>query len=166
MKAAPIVGQTLAYFAFFAAVGYLSFYPAYTHMQPDVALVRINIGHSGKRFADCKRMSWEEISKLPPHERRPHDCPRERMPVYVEVDLDGRNLYRESLVPLGFHRDGVSTTYQRFPVAPGKHHVVARLRDSKREKGFDYERAEDVVLVAGQNFVVDFQADTGGFKFR
>lgn len=158
--------QALAYLAFFAAVGYFSFYPAYTHMPEDVALVRLSFSHSGRRLDECKRLSWEEISKLPPHERRPHDCPRERMPVYVEVDLDGKNLYRESLVPPGFHRDGAASTYRWFPVAPGKHRVTARLRDSARATGFDYEHSEEVTLAAGQNFVIDFRADTGGFKFR
>jgi hypothetical protein len=158
--------QVLAYLGFFAGLGYFSFYPGYTHVSSEVALLRISFGHSGKHLVECKRLTWEEINKLPPHERRPFDCPRERVPVYVEVDLDGKSLYRESLTPLGFHRDGASTTYQRFEVAPGKHRVAARLRDSARADGFDYELARDVTLVAGQNFVIDFQADTGGFKFR
>lgn len=166
MSAFRIILQGLAYAAFFTGIGYGSFYPAYTHVPPDVALIRINFSHSGKHLVECKRMSWEEISKLPPHERRPHDCPRERVPVYVEVDLDGGSLYRASLAPLGYHRDGTSTTYQRFSVPPGRHRIMARLRDSTRASGFDYEHAQEVTLSAGQNFVIDFQADTGGFRFR
>jgi hypothetical protein len=61
--------------------------------------------------------------------------------------------------------DGASTAYQRFTVEPGRHTLVARLRDSARSEGFDYEGSVDVELRPAQSFVVDFRADTGGFVF-
>ena len=42
--------------------------------------------------------------------------------------------------------------------------MTVRLRDSRREEGFDYEMEEDVELVPGQHLVVDFRAGTGGFR--
>ena len=41
-----------------------------------------------------------------------------------------------------------------------------RLRDSARSESFDYEREVEVDLVPGQNFVVDFRAEAGGFIFK
>ncbi len=49
-------------------------------------------------------------------------------------------------------------------MAPGRHLVTARLRDSRRQEGFDYEHEQSVELSAGQNLVIDFRADTGGFR--
>ncbi len=79
--------------------------------------------------------------------------------------LDGRVVARELLLPAGLHGDGASAVYRRCPVNAGRHRLVARLRDSDRTEGFDYEGAAEVELAPGQNFVVDFRSETGGFIF-
>ena len=56
--------------------------------------------------------------------------------------------------------------HQRFAVQPGRHVLTARLRDSEREQGYDYEREQEIELVPRQNFVIDFRAETGGFVFH
>ena len=66
----------------------------------------------------------------------------------------------------GLHPDGASAVYQRFSVAAGHHRIVARLRDSARSEGFDHERAMEIDLFPGQNFVIDFRAESGGFIFK
>ena len=43
--------------------------------------------------------------------------------------------------------------------------MFARLRDSDREEGFDYKRDAIIELVPGQNLVVDFRSEMGGFLF-
>ena len=50
-------------------------------------------------------------------------------------------------------------------VSAGRHRLVARLRDSDRTEGFDYEHEAEIELAPGQNFVVDFRAVSGGFIF-
>jgi hypothetical protein len=55
--------------------------------------------------------------------------------------------------------------YHRFPVAAGRHEFVARLRDSRRSDGFDYEGSAVLELVPQQNLAIDFQPDAGGFLF-
>ena len=103
---------------------------------------------------------------VPPKERRPHDCARERIPALIQIIVDGRTLYEAQLEPTGIARDGPMRVYRRFAVSPGRHEIVARLRDSKRAEGFDYERAAIVDLKPLQNLAVDFKADAGGFTFR
>ena len=93
------------------------------------------------------------------------DCPRARVPLLVELLVDGEIVFQAFLPPSGLAGDGTSTAYQRFVVAPGRRLVTARLRDSRRREGFDYEHEETVELSAGQNLVIDFRADTGGFRF-
>ena len=160
-----LAAQAVAYLVFAALVGYLSAAPAYVHLDPGKALIKLSFSHAAKPKGGCRRLSAEEIAALPPNMRRPLDCPRERLPVLIELVLDGQVLVRESLPPSGLARDGNSTIYRRLPVTAGGHHLVARLRDSARTEGFDYEAEADIELAPGQNFVVDFHAETGGFIF-
>lgn len=161
-----LLGQIAAYALFAVAIGYLSFNPAYTHVDPGLALIRLSLDHAGQHKGDCRRLTPEEIAKLPPRERRPLDCQRERSPVTLELTLDGTLLYRAELPPSGLSRDGPSFAYRRFPVAPGRHVLEARLRDTPRTEGYDYERRAEITLGPGQNFVVAFRPDRGGFIRR
>jgi hypothetical protein len=161
----PILGQAVAYLLFAAVLGVFSAAPSYTYLGPDLALIKLSFSHAAERKGECRRLSPEEIAALPPNMRRTEECPRERLPVLVELELDGRVVARQLLPPAGLHHDGASAVYRRFPVRAGRHQLVARLRDSARTEGFDYERAAQVELVPGQNFVVDFRAEAGGFIF-
>ena len=165
-KPLPIFLQSLAYVAFAAAVGYFSSAPAYTHLDPNKASIKLSFSHPGQRKGECRRLTQEELEKLAPNMRRPLDCPRERLPVLVELVMDGNLLYRELLPPTGLASDGASVAYVRFAVEPGPHHLIARLRDSKREQGFDYEHGAHIELSPQQNFVVDFRAKPEGFIFK
>ena len=165
-SALKLLGQAMAYTVFGAMVGYFSAAPAYVHHDPNMAQIKVSFSHAAERIGECRRLSPEEIAQLAPNMRRPLDCPRERLPILVELELDNQLLYRGELPPTGLAGDGSATIYARFPVSAGKHNLVARLRDSKRTDGFDYERAADVELVPQQNFVIEFRAETGGFIFK
>ena len=165
VKVGQLLGQTVFYTAFIAFIGYFATSPAYTYVDPASAVITLSFGHAGERQSECRRLTPEEIAALAPNMRRPMDCPRGRVSLFVELELDGELLYRASLEPSGFAGDGASSVYERFVVSPGRHRLTARLRDSRREEGFDYELRKDVVLVSGRHLVVDFRADTGGFKF-
>lgn len=160
-----ILGQGLAYAAFGVMVAYFATSPAYMHSPPEQALIKLSFSHAGARKGECRKLSASELAKLAPNMRRALDCPRERVPVYVELELDGVVLYRAELPPSGIARDGVSNAYARFSVPAGRHRLVARLRDTSRAAGFDYERADEIDLAPGQNFVVDFSASDRGFRF-
>lgn len=160
-----IVAQAIAYGLFAAIVGYFSVSPSYNYMDRDQALIKLNFSHPGQRRVECRRLSPQEIAELPPNMRRSLDCSRERLPVLVELELDGKLLLRESLRPAGIAKDGASSVYQRFVIQAGPHTLLARLRDSAREQGFDYEHEAAIDLAPGQNFVVDFRAQSGGFVF-
>jgi hypothetical protein len=168
MTAAPVryAGQALAYAAFAALLGFFATAPAYDPVDPGMAMVKLSFIHVGQRKGECRRLSPEELAQLPPNMRQPLDCPRERLPVTVEIDLDGRLLLRREIPASGLAHDRASSVYRKFTVAPGRHRLAARLRDSARAEGFDYERAADIELKPRQNFVVDFRAEAGGFTFH
>jgi len=160
------LGQAATYAVLALVLGYFSDRPAYTHFPPDMALIRLAFVHGAARREPCRRLSPEELAELPPNMRRPQACSRARVPVLVELELDGEVLYRASLPPTGLAGDGPSRVYERFAVPPGEHQLVARLRDSRGSEGFDYERQVEVELEPEQSLVIGFRAETGGFVFR
>ena len=164
-KAIGFLGQAVLYAGFAGLVGYFSASPSYSNHPGDQALLKLSLSHAGKPKGECRRFSAEEIAEMAPNMRRAMDCPRERVPLYVELELDGELLYHAELPPSGIAGDGSSSVYQRFVVEPGRHRLAARLRDSNRESGFDYTHEAVVELAPRQNFVVDFKAATGGFRF-
>jgi hypothetical protein len=98
--------------------------------------------------------------------RKVLDCPRGRRPLYVELDLAGRALFHAMLPPTGIAGDGNSRVYRRFVVPAGQYEIAARMRDTARTEGFDYQRKEVVDLTADQMFVIDFRSANGEFIFR
>lgn len=160
------LGQGAVYAAFAALIGYLSMYPVYDPFPPDHALVKLSLAYAGKPKGECRRRTAEELAKLAPNMRKPFVCPRRRLSLLIELEMDGAVLYRDVLKPTGLSGDGPSRAYQRFTVAAGEHRIVARLRDSDRAEGFDHVRAEKVILKAGQNLAIDFRGSAAGFTFN
>jgi len=163
---AGYVGQAILYAAFAAGLGYLADRPLHRYFADDKSQIKLSFVHGAARVEDCRRLSPQEIAQLPPNERRPNTCGRERVSALVQLVVDGRALYESKLDPTGIARDGPMRAYQKFVVSPGRHEIIVRLRDSKRTEGFDYERIITVDLKPLQNLAVDFKADAGGFIFR
>ena len=157
--------QGALYAAFVAVVGYFSSAPAYRHIGPDEALLRLSFSHAAQRKEACRKRSPEELAKLPPNMRAPLECPRERANVTVELELDGKPLYRIVAPPSGLSKDGASTVYRRIVVGAGRHQLRLRLSDSV-QGDFTYTVERDVDLEAGRALLVDFNAGQGGFVFR
>lgn len=159
------IGRGLVFLIMALLIGVFADTPSYTAFPPDQAMLRLSFSHGGQR-PQCRERTPEELAQLSPQMRAPMDCPRGRLPLAVELELDGALLYRAELPPSGIAGDGPSRVYEGFRVAPGTYTIVARLRDSARETGFDYEREAEVTLAPRQNLVVDFRPDAGGFVLR
>jgi hypothetical protein len=159
-------GQFLFFAALMAFIGYFSSRPIYQQVPDGMAQIKLSFAHGAARKIDCRKLTSKEIAALPANERRPNTCTRERIPLHVQLSLDGELLYDDLLEATGLSSDGPARTYKKLIVPAGPHTITARLRDSKRESGFDYESTHEVVLVPFQNLAVDFKADKGGFRFR
>jgi hypothetical protein len=149
-----------------ALIGFFSMAPAYTHLAPGRAMIKLTFTHGAPRVTDCRRLSVEELEKLPPNMRRPTECPRRRPPVWVEFTLDTQTMLTAWLPPSGLSGDGPSRMYRGFAVPAGSHRLTVRLRDSGRTSGFDYEFDQTVNLEASKNLVIDFHPTGGGFYIR
>jgi len=164
MGSVRIAGQVVFYAALAAMLGYFSASPAYRQLQPDFGVIKLSFSHAGEPTTECRRRTQEQLNELAPNMRKTMDCPRERVPLLLEMELDGEQVYRRWLRPSGLAGDGASTVYQGFPVPTGQHDVVVRLRDSRREQGFDWFMERRIEVSPRENVVIDFEAGTGGFK--
>lgn len=160
------IGQFAVILLLFSGVAALANWPVYRALPADSAVVLLTFVHGADRKAECRRLSPEEIAKLPPNMRKVQDCPRGRRPIYVELEISGRKLFAAALPPTGIAGDGPSRVYQRFVVPAGRYEIAARMRDTPRTEGFDHARSEAVTLAAEQILVVDFRGESGEFVFR
>jgi len=157
-------GFLLALFAAF--VGYFSASPDYDYASADRATVKLSLSHAAHKTQPCVRLTPKEISELAPNMRQPERCERQRLPLTVELEVDGNSVIRLTAQPSGLWNDGPASIYESFELAEGVHRVTARLRDSARAEGWDYSHTEEVSLRKGRYFTVTFRAETGGFEFR
>ena len=164
-QAIRYLAQGLLYVPLMAILGYFSTYPAYTNLPAEQALVRLSFSHAGQRMVECRQRTPEELAKLPPNMRAAMDCPRERSPVKVALELDGKEVYRAVVPPAGLKKDLASTVYQRFAVPAGPHRVVARLSDQPSGE-FNHSKEAVLELKPGSALVVDFRLAEGGFQFK
>jgi hypothetical protein len=160
------IGQVLLYGAFAVFVGVFSRWPAYQHLASDQALVKLSFNHQGKPVSECVRQSAEELAKLPPNMRAPVRCPRERSPITVELDIDGRPVLRRVAQPSGLSKDGASALYHRIELPAGTHQIAVRLKDNVRSSGFDFTREASVTLRPAQILVIDFDPEKGGITLQ
>ena len=159
-------GQVLLYGAFALAIGVFSHWPPYRHLQPDQALVKLSFVRVGKPVGDCRKLSDEELAKLPPNMRTPTVCPRERSPLTVQMAIDGRPVLDRSVPPTGLRQDGASAVYERVVVPAGERLITVSLSDDVRARATPHRREERVTLVPGQVLVIDYDAEKGGITFQ
>lgn len=166
-KPLQYIGQGLFYALFIGVIGYFSTSPAYTHLPPDESLIKLSFSHAGQHKGACRERTPEELAKLPMYQRKVTTvCPRERVDVVVELEMDGKQLYHVVLVPGGLLHSSISSIYRRIPVKAGIHTLKARLNDNGGDV-FNYVHEETVSLAPGRIMLIDFQEGTGGgFIFR
>jgi hypothetical protein len=155
--------QAMVYLAIAAVIGVFSLWPPVVHFPAEQAQIKLSLAHGAVRKEECHQRTAEELKQLAPNMRKQVDCPRERLPVWIEILVDGRSIYRASLPPTGLSGDGPSRIYTRLNVASGPRHLQLRLRDSARTEGFDYELDRVIDLKPQQNLAVDFRPELGGF---
>ena len=158
--------QITAYAAFAVVVGYLSFWPRYEYAAPEAAVIKLSLSHAANRVEPCVQLTPQEIAELAPNMRRTEACERKRLPLALELELDGEVVVRLQAKAAGLWEDGPASVYESFDIPPGPHRITVRLRDSAEMEEWDYTHSEDVELVAGRYLTITFKAETGGFAIR
>lgn len=160
------LGQGLLYALFALVVGVFSQWPVYHPIGPDQAVIKISVSRVGKPVGECRRLTEEELARLPPNMRRAEECPRERAPLDMRVLLDGQQVLQRVAEPTGLSKDGAASIYERLVVPAGAHDMQVRLSDDVRPGAMPYERQARVTLNPGQVLVIDFDASQGGIVFQ
>lgn len=158
--------QAVLYSAFAVFIGYFSAFPAYRYADPDRAEIKLSLSHAAERVEECVKLTPDEINERARAGEPISQCGRERLPLTIEIELDGTLVYHRQAQPSGLWNDGPASVYERFDVEAGTHTITARLRDTRREDGWDYTHTETVQLTPQRYFTITFRAETGGFRFR
>ena len=124
-------------------------------------MLTIAFAHAGQLREPCRRLSQEELNRLPANMRKPEECPRERSPVTIEAQLDGKVVYRETLAPPGLFEDGGVDVYYSAKIPAGFHQLVLAMNDSVREPGFNHHFARDVTVAPARVLLVGFDHNSG-----
>jgi hypothetical protein len=165
-KIMQYAGQAMIYVGLMFVIGFFADTPTYRHMDPDKALIRLSFVHSGNAKGGCHKRTKKELSKLAPNMRMKTICPRKRLPLLVELDVDGKRIYKHILPPTGVRSTGPSMVYKAFPIATGDHKITVLMRDSERKEGYDYITKKEITLKPAQNLVIQFRAEDGEFTFK
>lgn len=160
------VVQALLYGVFAAVIGFLSVAPAYHHADPELAVVKLSLSHAAERVEECVRLTPQQINERATRGAPINECQRERLPLAVELDVDGTTVLSLDAAPSGIWGDGPASVYERIAITAGPHTIAVRLRDSARDRGWDYEYSETVDLAPGRYFTITFRPENGGFVFR
>jgi hypothetical protein len=158
--------QLVTYGTFAAALGYFSFWPRYEYASAELATIKVSVSHATRHVKPCVLLTPQQIAELPPNMRRTESCERKRLPLTMEVEVDGDIMLRVDAEPSGLWGDGPASVYERFEVAPGVHVLTTRLRDTDRAGGWDYVRSDEVFFQPGRYFSVTFRAENEGISYR
>lgn len=125
------------------ALAALSFTP-YTAEPGERALVRLAWRAHGERVRDCRRLSADDLARLPPHMRQEEVCERRVLPYRLRVDVDGARVVDQRVRAGGAREDRPLFVFHDLPVTPGTHHLritferegtpAARERDDQEER--------------------------------
>ncbi len=160
------LGQLLLYGLFALFIGVFSHWPAYHPLGEDQALIKVSVARLGQPVGDCRRLSDEELAKLPPNMRDPLRCPRERSPLSMEVNVNGARMLKRVAEPGGLSKDGPAALYERLVVPAGEQRISVRFNDDVRPGARVYEHEAIVQMAPGQVLVIDFDAEKGGIVLQ
>ncbi len=114
------------------AVGGLSQLP-YEAEAADHAVVRLAWRVRGVRVEECRRLTDEELRRLPVHMRQAQVCEGRLLPHELTVDLDGRRVVAELVRAAGAREDRPIYVFRELSVSPGGHDLaLAFVRQGRR----------------------------------
>ena len=157
--------QVLVLTIFTGTVAALAGWPPYRHLARDQAEVKVSLRHTGALLGECRALTAEELEGLPANMRAPLECPRERSPLVLELDINGRRAMDVTLNAQGLHADGRAVLYRRLQVPAGPVRLDIRMKDDVRQQTFAYRDSFETTLEPGRALIVDFDDAAGAFVF-
>jgi hypothetical protein len=153
--------QAFNYSLFMGLIWFFSNSPSVSLIGENEARITIAFAHAGQLREPCRMLSQEELNKLAPNMRKIDDCPRERSPVIIEAELDGKSVYSASLPPPGLFGDGGVDVFYSAKIPAGQHQLDMKMNDSVRVEGFNHQFARQVTVEPAQILLIAFDSKSG-----
>ncbi|MEX2284225.1 MAG: hypothetical protein WEE89_17185 [Gemmatimonadota bacterium] len=125
-----------------SGIGWLARAP-YTPPGSDTAVLRLSWRLMPERTEHCRRLSQEELEKLPIHMRNPTVCEREVADHRLIVQIDDEAPDTTRLLPMGAHGDRPIFVLQERELAPGAHRVRVWFGRESGEREHEREEHEE-----------------------
>ncbi len=119
----------------------------------------VSFRHSGELLEEERRLTEEELERLPPHMRTEFVSSGERVPVRLRVYLDGELLVEQEYRPRGLRRDGPSTAMERIELPEGTHTLRVLINDTTNPGAWPHEWNGEVEVDARDRRVLLFGSD-------
>lgn len=117
------------------AIGALSRAP-YTADRTEHAIVRLAWRARGERVERCRRLTPEELERLPAHMRQEERCEGRILPYRLQLRVDGARVLDELVEAAGARHDRPLYVYHERPLQPGTHAIaVAFTREGATPPG-------------------------------
>ena len=146
-----------------AALAVLAGVP-YAAERPEGALIRLAWRARGERVQRCRRLSADELAKLPVHMRQEEVCERGMLPYQLRVAVDGRPVVDKEVRAGGAQADRPLFVFEELPVVPGLHRVtitferepIASAANDRDERGGTPARLalDDTITLAPRAIVL------------
>ena len=157
-----------------ALLGALSRVP-YAAAPTRGAVIRLAWRARGEAVRECRRLTADEIARLPAHMRHTEECRNYLAPYGLRVSLDGAAALNESIHAKGARRDRPLYVFRELPVPAGSHRLAVVFALEEHEEAREHvERTEHgtpplvtldttVTLATGQALVVTYDDEQGRF---
>ena len=108
----------------------------YTAEPATHGVIRLAWRARGERVRRCRRLTPDELAKLPAHMRQEEVCERAVLPYRLRVTVDGAPAIDELVRAGGAREDRPLFVFRELSVAPGAHHITVVF---ERASGGDAE---------------------------
>lgn len=143
-------------------ISFLSIRPTYPFYSKDKALIKFTFKHSGKQL-ECRELTENDTKEKLKHMRKTNspfarirmECDRRRLPIYVELYLDNKNVLSKTYYPTGLSGDSPTFAYEEIPVSAGRHDFKVQIRDTKDVSIFDYIMEMKIDTKPGRVSLID-----------
>ena len=122
-----------------ALIRLLSFAPQTTEREAG-AIVRLAWRARGERVRDCRRLTPEELAKLPAHMRQAEVCEGRVLPYRLAVEVDDQPVANQVIRGAGAREDRPLYVYQDIPVQPGLHRIAIQFTLEGRPEAHEESR--------------------------
>lgn len=155
--------QAAAYALFAGLLVLAATRPHYRPLPPETAVLQVSFVHAGAPDGECRRLSPAELAARAPNMRAEIECPRERRPVTLRLELDRALLIEQTVPAAGLSRDGASSMFRRLRVPAGRHHLRVAFHDGR---GAAHAREDWIEFAPGRILNIDFKPELGGVTLQ